>query len=49
MIIRLFQEKDLDQVLNLFYDTVHQVNVRDYTTEQLDVWAPSNSLIKKSG
>ena len=40
MIIRLFQEKDLDQVLNLFYDTVHQVNVQDYTTEQLDVWAP---------
>ena len=31
---------DLDAAARLFCDTVHAVNARDYTPEQLDAWAP---------
>lgn len=26
----------------LFYDTVHEVNIRDYTAEQVNAWADGN-------
>lgn len=35
IIIRTFQKKDLDQVLQLFYETVHTVNAKDYNELQL--------------
>jgi putative acetyltransferase len=28
--------------MNLFYNTVHVINARDYSTEQLNAWAPPN-------
>lgn len=37
--IRLYQPADLPQIGQLFYDTVHKVNAKDYTQEQLDAWA----------
>ncbi|PAB57376.1 GNAT family N-acetyltransferase [Anaeromicrobium sediminis] len=40
MKIRRFEKSDLDGVLQLFYDTVHHVNSKDYNKEQLDAWAP---------
>lgn len=40
MKIRNYQPSDTFTTLQLFYDTVHTVNCRDYTKEQLDVWAP---------
>ncbi|EJR53300.1 hypothetical protein IIM_02664 [Bacillus cereus VD107] len=40
IIIRTFQKEDLEQVLQLFYETVHTVNVKDYNTLQLQAWAP---------
>ena len=39
MIIRRYQEKDCEELAKLFYATVHGVNCKDYTKEQLDVWA----------
>ncbi len=42
-----YSQKDLQSVLNLFYDTVHSVNAADYTKEQLDVWAPVNADAEK--
>lgn len=39
MYLREYQNRDLKEILNLFYDTVHTVNAKDYTKEQLDVWA----------
>ncbi|GIP29444.1 acetyltransferase [Paenibacillus sp. J23TS9] len=38
--IRKFEVQDAGPILDLFYETVHTVNVRDYTREQLDAWAP---------
>lgn len=35
---------DLDAAAKLFCDTVHEVNARDYTSEQLDAWAPRDGL-----
>ena len=39
MRIREYETRDLDEIANLFYDTVHTVNRKDYTQEQVDVWA----------
>ncbi|SFJ54344.1 GNAT family N-acetyltransferase [Thermoflavimicrobium dichotomicum] len=42
-VIRKFEDPDADQIVTLFYDTVHSVNARDYTLEQLNAWAPKRS------
>ena len=39
MIIRKYQPSDCKELTELFYNTVHNVNAKDYTKEQLDVWA----------
>ena len=36
--LRTFQEKDFAEVLQLFYDTVRNINSRDYTPEQISAW-----------
>lgn len=38
--LKEFRTRDTDAVIALFTDTVHQVNTRDYTAEQLSAWAP---------
>jgi len=40
MIIRRYRESDTRQITTLFYETIHEVNIRDYTQEQVDTWAP---------
>ncbi|MBN8207771.1 GNAT family N-acetyltransferase [Bacillus sp. NTK071] len=42
MKIRRYEEKDLKQIINLFYDTVHLVNRKDYSEEQVNAWASSD-------
>ena len=39
MILREYTKTDSSELAELFYDTVHTVNARDYSQEQLDVWA----------
>lgn len=39
MVIRIYQPLDCEVLAELFYNTVHTVNAKDYTKEQLDVWA----------
>ena len=39
MFIRRYQSGDCRELAELFYNTVHGVNCRDYTKEQLDAWA----------
>lgn len=39
MLVRSFQASDLQDVLQLFYDTIQTVNCRDYTAEQIEVWS----------
>lgn len=39
VMIREYQTSDCREMAELFYNTVHHVNKKDYTKEQLDVWA----------
>jgi putative acetyltransferase len=39
MELRRLRESDIHSIVALFYDTVHKVNIRDYTREQVDAWA----------
>ena len=39
MILRKYAKTDCAELAELFYDTVHTLNAKDYTQEQLDAWA----------
>ena len=39
MQLREYIPSDCAQLAELFYQTVHSVNAKDYTKEQLDAWA----------
>lgn len=47
MIIRKYQPSDCKELTELFYNTVHTVNAKDYTKEQLDVWATGQVDLEK--
>ena len=42
MVIREYKPADCRALAEVFYETVHSVNARDYTEEQLNVWATGN-------
>lgn len=39
MILRRYAPSDCVDLAKLFYNTVHTINAKDYTKEQLNVWA----------
>lgn len=39
MTIREYESSDCACLAQLFYDTVHTINAKDYSKKQLDVWA----------
>ena len=39
MLLRAYRPEDCPALAQLFYDTVHVVNARDYAPAQLDAWA----------
>lgn len=41
MLIRYYHSADVRQIVHLFYDTVHKINRRDYTVEQVNAWVPA--------
>ncbi len=47
MVIREYQSLDCEILAELFYHTVHTVNAKDYTKEQLGVWATGNVDLEK--
>ncbi len=34
----------MNQIISLFYETVHSVNEQDYSIEQLNAWAPKDEI-----
>ena len=42
MIIRQYEPTDCEHLAKLFYETVHTINAKDYSQEQLNVWATDN-------
>ena len=47
MKIRKYNKDDLRQVVQLFFHTVHTSNAKDYSAEQLAIWAPKNPDLEK--
>ncbi len=48
MQIREYTTSDCERLAELFYETVHSVNARDYAKEQLAVWATADKYLMKS-
>lgn len=46
MQLRNYKTSDCAYLAELFYQTVHSVNAKDYTKEQLDVWATGTVDLK---
>lgn len=42
MEIREYKSSDCNEIADLFYNTVHYINSKDYTEDQLNVWATGN-------
>jgi len=36
-----YKQTDIEPILNLFHDTVHAINIKDYSQEQINAWAPA--------
>ena len=41
MLVRTHRNSDVPGISRLYYDTIHLINSRDYTREQIDAWAPA--------
>lgn len=42
VVIRNYRPSDGAKLMQLFYNTVHEVNIWDYSAEQVDAWAPKD-------
>ena len=47
MEIRQYKQSDCKEMADLFYNTVHTINAKDYTKEQIDVWATGQVDLEK--
>lgn len=47
MNIRMYRSEDCREIIELFYNTVHLVNAKDYNEAQIDAWAPKEVDISK--
>lgn len=44
IVIRLYSEADAPALAAIYFNTIHNINSKDYSPEQLHVWAPISSL-----
>ena len=42
--IRDYKTEDTQALANIYYNTIHRINIQHYTQEQVDQWAPTSSL-----
>lgn len=49
MTIRRYRPADLKEIARLFYETVHTINLKDYTQAQVDAWATGQVDLEKKG
>lgn len=47
--IRTYKEDDAKSVAGIYYNTIHSINIRDYSKEQINAWAPYDSVEDYSG
>jgi putative acetyltransferase len=43
ILIRKYRVEDAEDLANIYYNTIHLVNIRDYNQQQVDVWASETS------
>jgi len=41
---RQYQVNDAQDLANIYYYTIHNINIRHYSMEQVNAWAPASSL-----
>ena len=41
--VRPYKSSDAQDLAQIYYNTIHQVNAKDYSKIQLDAWAPESS------
>lgn len=49
ILVRRYQAGDAKFLSQIYYYTIHTINAKDYTKEQLDAWAPWSSVENYSG
>lgn len=42
--IRDYHPDDVQALANIYFNTIHKINIQHYTKEQVDEWAPASSL-----
>jgi putative acetyltransferase len=42
--IRKYKVADAKELANIYYHTIHNINIRDYSEEQVNAWAPASCL-----
>ncbi|WP_137790697.1 GNAT family N-acetyltransferase [Bacillus sp. E(2018)] len=47
MKIAKYKETDTEEIIKLFYETVHTVNAKDYSSLELDAWVSVHELQSK--
>ena len=40
--IRDYRPEDVQDLANIYFNTVHRINIKHYTQEQVDAWAPQS-------
>lgn len=48
MKLRMYQQEDLEEVVQLFYETIRTVNRKDYSEEQVEVWASRCGYLREN-
>ena len=46
--LRLYRPQDLEGLIQLFYETVHEVNLGDYSPAEVDAWVPSPESVDRA-
>ncbi|MDW9178595.1 GNAT family N-acetyltransferase [Legionella pneumophila] len=49
IIIRRYTSDDAQDLANIYYHTIHAINSRDYSEDQINAWAPWSSVQDYSG
>lgn len=42
--IRNYHSEDAQALANIYFNTIHRINIKHYTQEQVNVWAPESRL-----
>ena len=47
--IRDYQQEDAQELASIYFNTIHRINIKDYTQEQVDAWAAPSGFKSSTG